>query len=124
MRRTGADDGTYLHDYVIGGGGDGTFLHVEGVITDPCGDDGMEIRIFLKKLKFLCSARTHHHLSKQLIRKKKLWVDLHPEIMVVRANLPQFTSSEWSANKAASSGRIQNSPSMQCQVRSLKKSLL
>lgn len=51
---TRADDGTHLHNYIVGGGGNSTFLHVERVFTDPRGDDGMKIRI----LKRYC--QPHH----------------------------------------------------------------
>lgn len=40
---TGTDDRADLNYYVVSGGGNSTFLHVERVFTDPRGDNRMKI---------------------------------------------------------------------------------
>ncbi len=43
---TRPDERTDLHDNIIRCGCDGSFLYVEGILTDPGGDDGMKIRVY------------------------------------------------------------------------------
>jgi hypothetical protein len=42
---TGRDDRADLHDHVVRCGSDGSFLDVEAVFADPCGDNWMEVRV-------------------------------------------------------------------------------
>ncbi len=55
---------------------------------------------------------------------RKGYVDLHPDIKVISENRDQSRPPSGKVMSAASSGKIQNSPKIQCRVRSLKNSLL
>ena len=110
---TRANDGSHLYNHVVGCGSNGPLFHVERVFANPCGNNRMEIRISI----LLSSAYPTYRIElKEEISQ--------PDIMVVMVNLPQSSPWDGRANRAANSGRTQNSPNMQCNVRSLKNSLL
>jgi hypothetical protein len=50
----GADHGTNLHDHVVGCRCDGALLYIERVFGDPGGDNGVEVRVYIRMVSIFC----------------------------------------------------------------------